>query len=101
MLVTLAYPDSVVTYTYNLVSLTRRRCPAAGKVTVGLAMCPRLKWFVQYELNGVGELSTLPTRLLIVVSRKDYIVNCVCPNAFLYHFTALNVAQSLKVSSIR
>ena len=54
-----------VTKQYNLVPVEGRWCPAAGKVTVGLAshwLCVRLKWFIHLQAYGLDrERSTPPT----------------------------------------
>ena len=64
-----------------------------------------------YVLNGVqspqGEWEILRVVRPIkkhcepLLCHKMLSSNCLCPNAFLYYITALNVAQSLKVSSAR
>jgi len=56
-----------VTKQYNLVPVARQRCPASGKVTVGLAShwpCVTDLRFIHLCTQGLREMSTPPTLLM-------------------------------------
>ena len=53
-----------VTKQYNLVPVAGQRCPATGKVTIGLAShwpCIRLQWFIHLWAQGLSKGDEHPT----------------------------------------
>jgi len=46
---------------HNLVPVAGQRCPATGKVTVGLAMRHRLEWFIHLQTQGLSKGDEHPT----------------------------------------